>query len=52
MPGKLYGLKTNPDAKLLHAIHNILLKEWDPFGIRRMPSMRDEYDDYLPISLN
>ena len=41
-------LKSNPDAKLLHAIHNILLKEWDPLGIRRMPSMRDEYDDYLP----
>lgn len=41
-------LKPNPDAKLLHAIHNILLKEWDPLGIRRMPSMRDEYDDYLP----
>lgn len=41
-------LKSNPDAKLLHAIHNILLKEWDPLGIRRIPSMRDEYDDYLP----
>jgi len=41
-------LKSNPDAKLLHAIHKILLKEWDPLGIRRMPSMRDEYDDYLP----
>lgn len=36
------------DATLLHAIHKILLKEWDPLGIRCIPAMRDEYDDYLP----
>lgn len=36
------------DATLLHAIHKILLKEWDPLGIRRIPVMRDEYEDYLP----
>lgn len=36
------------DATLLHAIHKILLKEWDPLGIQRIPTMRDEYDDYLP----
>lgn len=40
--------KHNRDASLLHAIHKILLKEWDPLGIRRIPSMRDEYEDYLP----
>ena len=36
------------DATLLHAIHKILLKEWDPLRIRHIPAMRDEYDDYLP----
>jgi hypothetical protein len=36
------------DATLLHAIHKILLKEWDPLRIRHIPTMRDEYDDYLP----
>lgn len=36
------------DATLLHAIHKILLKEWDPLGIRYIPSMCDEYEDYLP----
>lgn len=40
--------KHNRDASLLHAIHKILLKEWDPLGIRRIPALRDEYDDYLP----
>lgn len=36
------------DATLLHAIHKILLKEWDPLQIRHIPAMRDEYEDYLP----
>lgn len=36
------------DATLLHAVHKILRKEWDPLGIKRNPTMRDEYDDYLP----
>ena len=40
--------KHNRDASLLYAIHKILLKEWDPLGIRRIPALRDEYDDYLP----
>ncbi|WP_407306135.1 hypothetical protein [Acinetobacter sp.] len=39
---------TSDATLLLHAIHKILLKEWDPLGIRRIPSMRDEYEDYLP----
>ena len=38
----------NKDVKLLHAIHKILLQEWDPLGICRNPAMRDEYEDYLP----
>ncbi|MGS0704944.1 hypothetical protein ACVBEE_00005 [Acinetobacter sp. ANC 3781] len=39
---------TNDATLLLHAIHKILLKEWDPLGIRSIPLMRDEYEDYLP----
>ncbi|CAB1212354.1 hypothetical protein [Acinetobacter bouvetii] len=38
----------NKDANLLHAIYKILLKEWDPLGIRYNPSMADEYEEYLP----
>ncbi|WP_291353777.1 hypothetical protein [Acinetobacter sp. UBA3106] len=40
------------DVTLLHAIHKILLQEWDPLGIRCNPSMRDEYEDYLPKIFN
>ena len=36
------------DATLLHAIYTVLLREWDPLGIGHNPSMRDEYEDYLP----
>ncbi|AXY60518.1 MULTISPECIES: hypothetical protein [Acinetobacter] len=36
------------DAMLLHAINRILLKEWDPLGIKNRPFMRDEYEEYLP----
>ena len=38
----------NKDAILLYGIHKVLLNEWDPLGICRNPSMRDEYEDYLP----
>ncbi|MDK1683016.1 hypothetical protein [Acinetobacter terrestris] len=43
---------TNDATLLLHAIHKILLKEWDPLGIRSIPSMCDEYEDYLPKIFN
>lgn len=36
------------DAMLLRSIHKILLKQWDPLKIKHLPSMRDEYEDYLP----
>ena len=38
----------NEATLLLHAIHKVLLKEWDPLGIRSIRSMSDEYEDYLP----
>ncbi|WP_228200228.1 hypothetical protein [Acinetobacter tianfuensis] len=41
-------VEQNRNARLLHAIHKILLKEWDPLGISARPAMRDEYDEYLP----
>ena len=41
-------VEQNRDASLLHAIHKILLKDWDPLGIGSRPAMRDEYDEFLP----
>ena len=38
----------NEATLLLHAIHKVLLKEWDPLGICSIRSMSDEYEDYLP----
>jgi hypothetical protein len=36
-------------AKRYHnAIHDILLKEWDPIGIANVPEASDEYDSYVP----
>ena len=41
-------VEQNRNARLLHAIHKILLKDWDPLSIGSRPAMRDEYDEYLP----
>ena len=30
------------------AIHQVLIKEWDPIGIRHIPEAQDEYDQYIP----
>lgn len=38
----------NHDVSLLHAIHNILLLQWDPLPIGHIATMRDEYEAYLP----
>lgn len=44
----LMGNQYEKDALLLREIHKILLKQWDPLKIKRLPSMRDEYEEYLP----
>lgn len=36
-------------ARLVRAI---LLKQWDPIGVRDYPAAHDEYDQYLPAILN
>ena len=30
------------------AIRSILLKEWDPIGVKDVPEAQDEYDSYIP----
>ena len=30
-----------------HAIKEILLHEWDPIGVSRIPQAHDEYDSYV-----
>ncbi len=30
------------------AIHDALIKEWDPIGVGDEPEAQDEYDDYVP----
>ena len=36
-------------ARLYHeAIHEILLREWDPIGVAGEPGAQDEYDSYIP----
>jgi hypothetical protein len=35
-------------ARLYHeAIHEILLREWDPIGVAGEPGAQDEYDSYI-----
>lgn len=29
-------------------IREVLLKEWDPIGVRAIPEAQDEYDAYVP----
>ncbi len=31
------------------AIHDVLIKEWDPIGVGDEPNAQDEYDDYIPV---
>ena len=36
-------------AKRLHdAIHEILIKEWDPIGVSDVAEAQNEYDSYVP----
>ncbi len=34
--------------RLQAGIHNILINEWDPIGVRDQPLAQDEYDSYIP----
>ena len=33
-------------ATSLRAIRSVLLKDWDPIGVREIPEAQDEYDSY------
>ena len=33
---------------LLHAVQEIVFREWDPIGVNDNPACRDEYDSYAP----
>jgi len=36
-------------AKRYHdAIHEVLIKQWDPIGVAAVPEAQDEYDMYVP----
>ena len=35
----------------LRMIQIVLLRAWDPIGIRSMPEAADEYDSYAPVVL-
>jgi hypothetical protein len=37
----------NQSALLHRKIREILLKEWDPIGVRDIPEAQDEYDSYI-----
>jgi len=30
-------------------IHEVLIREWDPIGVGKMPQTQDEYDSYIPV---
>lgn len=33
------------------AIHDVLIREWDPIGVSDEPMAQDEYDSYIPVIL-
>lgn len=35
-------------TELENKIRALLMREWDPIGIRDEPAARDEYDSYVP----
>ncbi len=37
----------DPSQSLHDAIHQILLKDWDPIGVQEWPETQDEYDSYI-----
>ncbi len=40
--------KLNRVKQYNNAIRVILLKEWDPIGVKDVPEAQDEYDSYIP----
>lgn len=34
--------------KIFEYLHNALLKQWDPIGVKNVPQCQDEYDSYIP----
>jgi hypothetical protein len=36
------------DERLLHAVRDILFREWDPIGVNSRAGAEDEYDGYAP----
>jgi hypothetical protein len=36
------------DAQLRSAIHDVLIREWDPLSVGTNPLAQDEYDSYIP----
>ncbi len=49
LASRAYGMSERLDrAKRYHgAIHQILLREWDPIGVAHEPAAQDEYDGYI-----
>lgn len=46
--GKVESMRPADWKRLTAAIHDVLLKEWDPIGVRDEPMAQDEYDAYVP----
>ena len=43
------GTKLSPQQqKLYEGIYTVLLNDWDPLGVSRIPEAQDEYNAYLP----
>jgi len=40
-----------PQHRLIQHIHDILIKLWDPIGIKNEPQAQNEYDSYIPAIL-
>jgi hypothetical protein len=40
-----------PQHRLAQHIHDILIKLWDPIGVKDEPLAQNEYDSYIPIIL-
>jgi hypothetical protein len=40
-----------PQHRLVNHIHDILIKLWDPIGVKDEPHAQDEYDSYIPAIL-
>ena len=34
------------EAKLFESVKRVLIKDWDPIGVRSVPQAQDEYDGY------